>query len=241
MEGHPWRDADDPRVGEIAERRELVVDSVACSAVDTWFRSDNALRSIIVHAPDGVYLLTRSQFHQALAGPKGYGYALFGTKTLAELPRHRSMYATADQTCESVTHQVINGGHVADEEVLVQYPDGYGTVAISALFDHLWHLSRGRARRLDSERRRLHALVDHASDHTLVIDRHGVLKWANVQRNGEFPYENLLDGVDMRKKAPGSRIWSIRTLLLQMERHYNQHSSNVRKKMELEQWPDASQ
>lgn len=196
VEGHPWRDVDDPRVGEIAIRRELVLDSVGCADVDEWFRSNDALRSIIVHAPDGVYLLTRSQFHQALSGPKGYGYALFGTKSLAELPRHRSMYATWDQTCESVTHQVINGGHVGDEEVLVQFPDGYGTVAVSALFDHLWHLSRGRSRRLDSERRRLHALVDNASDHTLVIDRHGALKWANVQRNGQFPYANLLDGVE---------------------------------------------
>ena len=64
-----------------------------------------------------------------------------------------------------------------------------------------------------------------------------------IQRVEDFTrrFAYLLDGVDMRKKAPGSRIWSIRTLLLQMERHYNQHSSNVRKKMELEQWPDASQ
>lgn len=196
VEGHPWRDADDPRVGEIAVRRDLVRDSTICSDVDTWFQDDPGLRSIVVHAPDGVYLLTRSQFHQALVGPTGYGYALFGNKTLAALPRHRSMYATAEQSCESVTQQVLNGGHVADEEVLVQYEDGYGTVAVSALFDHLWHLSQCRARRLDSERRRLHALVDHASDHTLVIDRHGALKWANAIGNGDFPYANLLDGVD---------------------------------------------
>lgn len=206
MEGHPWRDTNDPRVGDIAVRRDLVPDSVSCAAVDTWFRADDALRAIVVHAPDGVYLLTRSQFHQALVGPKGFGYALFGHKTLAELPRHRSMYATADQTCESVTHQVLHGGYFAEEEVLVQFSDGYGTVAVSALFDHLWHLSRGRAQRLDSERRRLHALVDHASDHTLVIDRHGALKWANVHRNGDFPYTNLLDGVD-REDLP--RAWDL--------------------------------
>ncbi len=177
-------------------RRELIPDSTVCSTVDAWFRDDPGMRSIVVHAPDGVYLLTRSQFHQALVGPNGYGYALFGTKTLAALPRHRSMYATSNQSCESVTQQVLNGGHVADEEVLVQYEDGYGTVAVSALFDHLWHLSQCRARRLDSERQRLHALVDHASDHTLVIDRHGALKWANAIGNGGFAYANLLDGVD---------------------------------------------
>ena len=51
----------------------------------------------------------------------------------------------------------------------------------------------------------------------------------------------LLDGVDLRKKAPGSRFWSVRSLSLQMERHYNEHTSNVRKKMELKEWPDALQ
>ena len=49
----------------------------------------------------------------------------------------------------------------------------------------------------------------------------------------------LTEGVNLRKKAPGSRYWSLRSLLLQMERHYNEHTDNVRKKMELKGWPDA--
>jgi len=47
----------------------------------------------------------------------------------------------------------------------------------------------------------------------------------------------LLDGMDLDKKAKGSRIWSPRKLLLQMERHYREHSANVVKKMDLEGWP----
>ena len=46
-----------------------------------------------------------------------------------------------------------------------------------------------------------------------------------------------LDGMDLNKKAPGSRFWTPRALLLQMERHYNEHSANVVKKMELDGWP----
>lgn len=47
----------------------------------------------------------------------------------------------------------------------------------------------------------------------------------------------LLDGMDLDKKSSGSKFWSPRGLLKQMERHYNQHSANVVKKMDLEDWP----
>ena len=47
----------------------------------------------------------------------------------------------------------------------------------------------------------------------------------------------MLDGMDLDKKAKGSRIWTPRALLKQMERHYSEHSANVVKKMDLEGWP----
>ncbi len=47
----------------------------------------------------------------------------------------------------------------------------------------------------------------------------------------------LLDGMDLDKKAVGSKFWSPRKLLKQMERHYNEHSANVLKKMDLTDWP----
>lgn len=49
----------------------------------------------------------------------------------------------------------------------------------------------------------------------------------------------LLDGMNLNKKAKGSR-WSPQALLRQMERHYKEHSANVRKKMKLEDWPKSS-
>jgi hypothetical protein len=37
-------------------------------------------------------------------------------------------------------------------------------------------------------------------------------------------------------ELPGSR-WTLRRLLRQMERHYGEHTANVRKKFELADWP----
>ncbi len=46
----------------------------------------------------------------------------------------------------------------------------------------------------------------------------------------------LLDGLKLDEQAPGSR-WTPRGLLEQMQRHYNQHTANVKKKFELPDWP----
>ena len=47
----------------------------------------------------------------------------------------------------------------------------------------------------------------------------------------------LFDGMNLNKKAKGSRFWTPRRLLAQMERHYKEHTGNVVKKMKLEGWP----
>ena len=46
----------------------------------------------------------------------------------------------------------------------------------------------------------------------------------------------LLQGLPLDKKV-GSKMWSPRGLLKQMDRHYHEHTENVKKKMELENWP----
>lgn len=46
----------------------------------------------------------------------------------------------------------------------------------------------------------------------------------------------LLDGVPLDEPAPGSR-WTPRRLLVQMQRHYDEHTANVKKKFELPEWP----
>lgn len=47
----------------------------------------------------------------------------------------------------------------------------------------------------------------------------------------------MLEGMELDAKATGSKMWTPRRLLKQMERHYNEHSANVVKKMDLEGWP----
>ncbi|MEM9657191.1 MAG: MBL fold metallo-hydrolase [Planctomycetota bacterium] len=46
----------------------------------------------------------------------------------------------------------------------------------------------------------------------------------------------LLDGVPLDQRTPGSR-WTLRGLLQQMERHFGEHTANVKRKFELPQWP----
>ena len=47
----------------------------------------------------------------------------------------------------------------------------------------------------------------------------------------------MLDGMSLNQRAKGSRFWTPKSLLAQMERHYKQHTGNVVKKMELDGWP----
>jgi hypothetical protein len=59
-----------------------------------------------------------------------------------------------------------------------------------------------------------------------------------MQRVSEFTrrFAYLLDGVELDKKAPGSR-WTLRGLLKQMQRHYAEHTANTVKKFDLPGWP----
>jgi hypothetical protein len=48
----------------------------------------------------------------------------------------------------------------------------------------------------------------------------------------------LLDGMDLDDTATGSAFWTPRALLKQMETHYIEHTANVIKKQELQDWPE---
>ena len=47
----------------------------------------------------------------------------------------------------------------------------------------------------------------------------------------------LLDGMSLNRKAKGSRFWTPKSLLLQMKKHYKEHTDNVIDKMKLAGWP----
>ncbi|MCO8122273.1 DinB family protein [Stieleria sp. TO1_6] len=59
-----------------------------------------------------------------------------------------------------------------------------------------------------------------------------------MERVNEFTlrFAYLLDGLELDSKAPESR-WTLRGLLVQMERHYDEHTANTVKKSELPGWP----
>jgi hypothetical protein len=58
------------------------------------------------------------------------------------------------------------------------------------------------------------------------------------ERVSEFTrrFSYLLADLELDEQAPGSR-WILPGLLEQMERHYGEHTANVKKKFELPDWP----
>lgn len=60
-----------------------------------------------------------------------------------------------------------------------------------------------------------------------------------MQRVSEFTrrFAYLLDGLDVNKRAPGSRWPSLKALLVQMFRHYTEHTGNTVKKFDLPDFP----
>lgn len=71
------------------------------------------------------------------------------------------------------------------------------------------------------------------------VDWDGVEEARQMQRVSAFTrrFAYLLSDLPLAKRAPGSR-WKLGALLRQMDRHYTEHTSNVKKKFELEDWPE---
>ncbi|MFG0254923.1 MAG: DinB family protein, partial [Rhodopirellula sp. JB053] len=73
-------------------------------------------------------------------------------------------------------------------------------------------------------------------------DWDGVEEARQMQRVSDFcrRFAYLLDGIELTEKAPGSRWPSLRALLVQMQKHYGEHTANTQKKFALPGWPEAS-
>lgn len=63
-----------------------------------------------------------------------------------------------------------------------------------------------------------------------------------MQRVDDFcrRYAYLLEGVQLKDKPPATFWPSLEALLLQMEKHYGEHTANVEKKFELPDWPSPA-
>ncbi|MEN1680813.1 MAG: DinB family protein [Planctomycetota bacterium] len=61
-----------------------------------------------------------------------------------------------------------------------------------------------------------------------------------MQRVDDFcrRYAYLLEGTELDAKPPATNWPTLRALLLQMERHYDEHTANVVKKFALPDWPE---
>lgn len=70
-------------------------------------------------------------------------------------------------------------------------------------------------------------------------DWSGAEEARQMQRVSDFTrrFSYLLDGLPLDRRAPGSRWPSLRALLRQMERHYQEHTANTEAKFALPDWP----
>ncbi len=70
-------------------------------------------------------------------------------------------------------------------------------------------------------------------------DWNGAEEARQMQRVSMFcrRFAYLLDGISVEDKAPGSRWPSLRALLVQMDKHYQEHTANTIKKFDLPGWP----
>lgn len=61
-----------------------------------------------------------------------------------------------------------------------------------------------------------------------------------MQRVSKFTrrFAYLMHDLNVNQRAPGSRWPSLKALLLQMERHYSEHTANTVKKFDLSDWPN---
>jgi uncharacterized damage-inducible protein DinB len=60
-----------------------------------------------------------------------------------------------------------------------------------------------------------------------------------MQRVDDFcrRYAYLLEDIQLDQRPPATSWRSLRALLLQMEKHYDEHTANVKKKFQLPDWP----
>ncbi|HUP82187.1 MAG TPA: hypothetical protein VM260_26780, partial [Pirellula sp.] len=78
---------------------------------------------------------------------------------------------------------------------------------------------------------------DYVAAHSDWTGKEEARQMERVRRfSSRFAY--LLKDLPLDKKAPAS-FWTPKSLLLQMDKHYSEHTANVVKKFELSDWPNA--
>jgi hypothetical protein len=102
-------------------------------------------------------------------------------------------------------------------------------------FSQIYHAAEGAVPVMDVNPKQMPP--DYVAAHP---DWDGAEEARQIERVQAFTrrFAYLLDGADLDEKPEGHRWWTLRGLLAQMQRHYGEHTANVKKKFALPDWPD---
>ena len=135
------------RAGSLALPTVPLPEATTCLAVDAHFQADPSLASLLVQdpaEPGQVGLVSRVRFLQLMAGPFGFGRALFGTAPVERVAQWDPVVIDADasvqQAASAVLHRPADARY---DDLVVRFEAGvWGTLSAAAVLEAL---SRGLA------------------------------------------------------------------------------------------------
>ena len=127
-------------VGSLAVPVEPWSQDMSAVDADTRFQRDAMSAALVaVGPPTGVAVLTRTQVHMQMTGPRGYGRALHTRSTVRDLLGPHTLVLPADATVVEGAHAALHRPPEARyDDIAVCWSDGQmGLLPVSALMEEL--------------------------------------------------------------------------------------------------------
>ncbi len=118
----------------------VVPETTPCEEVEAVFRCDPALRSIVVDCGSGrLVVLDRNRFAAHLAGPLGYGRAIYARRPVSALMDEPALVLSAAMDCSATASSVLaRGDDQRYTDLIVRFANGdIGTVSVARLLEEL--------------------------------------------------------------------------------------------------------
>jgi len=125
-------------LGELASPARLVPADTPLADIDRTFRSERALRSLVVHDGDRYALLTREHVEYTLTGRLGYGRGLHVRSTAAQMVTGKTFALPGHLELAHAAQRILGLPEESRyRDVLVLTDTGPGVVTVSQLFERL--------------------------------------------------------------------------------------------------------
>jgi diguanylate cyclase (GGDEF)-like protein/PAS domain S-box-containing protein len=176
-------------VADIAVRVDLLPKGTSSDVVDSVFHAHRRLNSVVIATDTDALLVGRRAFFQAMSGRLGYGRTLHYRRPVDEVVEPQPLRLHAEMPLEDAALEAARHLGRTGEDVLVAFPDGWGTVPAAALHHHLAAQVQARAAQLEQREARFRALVENSLDVILVLDRDARVLYHSRHTSGLLPTE----------------------------------------------------